>query len=645
MIVVNHERKCKNDSLTDCPWLSLEYYFFNIQKIYYGIPDPESKTTYLDALYLGKLIQIGVIFTLYPITVLFVYLQARLINQLKLRKKEAEASTNLSDYTIMVTRSSPKGLGMNRELLEQYLEVILRQEFPDARFQVSHYYCSTPRTSHQYLNLEIEKVNETIKYVKKRSDEDRDEFSTKEKRKLEKVVKKLEKNKKKLEAQANKQSSLFDLESLQADPPVDQREIFDQTMAFVTLPTIELRNQLIRIQRLKKMRSSVFCRCLNKEDPLFDKWMRLEPGPKFTQISWENASYTSGDRLCKRNTQNTISLVICMAIMDATSEIQAYVLTLFDLKTGTVNKDSFILYFTIIIGVELTYKAGNLALKKIGKMSIGRVKDQFSTINMAYIAVLKFYAFVFSTSLIFAKSGTFNSSFGITEKIFKTLMIDAFLQVILKLLGFTNIIKCLKIFYFSCLKKKRIMVLQKDLNEAFAKPESLIGYLSAFKLHILFLGSTLGFISWLYLLPLLVYLLVSLVGDRFILLKFYAEPNPRDVKVSKSFLYLMWIPIFVSFISIYIASKIYYQNLDPRFDALEKVVRILGIGNFVLAFLSVAILGFFMLFFEGRAGLKGSGDEDERYSSMEVTGQDFDVSLTEPKAVEFAAFYEDALKR
>ena len=429
-------------------------------------------------------------------------------------------------------------------------------------------------------------------------------------------------------------------------------------MAFVTLPSIELRNQCIRAHRIKKMRASICCRYFHKDNGSYDEWIRLEVGPKFKHISWENVSDPGLDRLKKKKLYYFFSYLICWVILYVVRALQAFVIGLFNPRTGAIGQNLYVLYLTIYIGIKVIYKVANLALSMIGKLSVGRVKDHFATVDLAYLAFIKLGAFMFSVTLLTTKSGDNPGNDEIMRKVFTTMMLDAVLQVLMKTvvsyLSYAN----LKIFYFYCLKKKRIMMLQKDLNKVFAKPECVIGSLTSVKLYLLYLTSFLGYFTWLFLVPPLVYLLISLFADRFLLLKFYAEPNPRDVKVSKSVFYLFWVPIAIIFFVIYFSWEIQYPDSDRRFVHLKTFYYFAHIFSFVVMLFSEPILGFFMLFFEGKAGVKASGktgeevsQDDGVYRSMEVSLQELDVSVAGSKdgsvmagVPRFDEFYEDALK-
>ena len=235
LIIVTRKQMCLQDKLTeDCPWLSLKYNFFIIRGVYERIDNPIASKEYLDNIFLGSLIQMGVVFTLYPLSIVFIYFQARLLNQLRSRKQPAGTKACISDYTIMVTKRAEKGAGSNRKELEEYLNLILKEEVGDIPLEIKHYYCTTERTSYDYLKLGIKKINETIDYVKQRASQTPSDFADNEKKKLEKIIKNLEKNRKKLEGEANNQWVSFNLKSVPVDPPVDQREIFDQSMAWLS---------------------------------------------------------------------------------------------------------------------------------------------------------------------------------------------------------------------------------------------------------------------------------------------------------------------------------------------------------------------------------------------------------------------------
>ena len=451
---------------------------------------------------------------------------------------------------------------------------------------------------------------------------------------------------------------------LPAEPPVNQRLIFEQTVAFVTFSSIELRNDIIRAHRFKRLRARLTCKNCSKKSRGDNFWISLEPGPKVSQISWENVSYALSERKFMRYALNSASYLVYTILSALVRLLQSVVLGFFDNESGSVDHNSYALYLTIIIGVQVIYKAGNFIFSYLGNFSIGRVKDQFSTINIGYIACMKFFAFLFSVTLIFEKNAKSDIPvYVLIKQIFKTMMIDAVLQAVFKMVGFSTTVKYLKIFYFSCVKKKRIMLLQSDLNEIFGKPGILIGSLTSIKLYIVVTASLFGFLSWLLLVPLLAYLIISWIVDRFILLKFYSEPNPRDFKVSKAFLYLTWFPITISLMSAWLFWGIQYGGLGAALNNLGNLYGYVTLGCFVALFFVDPVMSFFILFFEERMSVRGERSERKQGvimggesfdGSIDGSRQDLSVSLDGSKdgglglggerGVKFDQFYEDVLK-
>ena len=130
IILTNRKQKCQNDLIQDCPWLSFHYNFFQVKEIFKNIPgrNGPAGTKYLESIFLGLKIQLGVLLSLFPISIMFVYCQTRLMIKLKRKNLASNAKPCISDYTIMVTRKSDKEVGMSSKRLEEYFLTILNEQ-------------------------------------------------------------------------------------------------------------------------------------------------------------------------------------------------------------------------------------------------------------------------------------------------------------------------------------------------------------------------------------------------------------------------------------------------------------------------------------------------------------------------------------
>ena len=304
LTLVNHRELCSLDGQgDDCPWFSFTYAFFDVNKMIQRIPRESSRQKYKDSIYLGLQIKVAVLLCVYPMKILFAYLQVRQLHELRARKSKNQEKPEISDHTLMVTLNASKEVGITRKQLEDYFKTTLNQDGYESPLEILGYYCSTERTSYDYTLQEIDTVISAKNYIQERQKST--EFNEKEKKKLEKLLKRLEKLHKKLGKKASSFVKRNNFNSLPEDDlPMNQRIIFSDSVAFVTLSDIDLRNNLIRAHRSRKMKAWLTC---EKKSTGNHHWITMEPVPKLDQICWENVSYPQNERVCKRNSINVLS--------------------------------------------------------------------------------------------------------------------------------------------------------------------------------------------------------------------------------------------------------------------------------------------------------------------------------------------------
>ena len=536
-MLTNRKYYCKpRPNLVDCPWFDLNIYFLEPSFIkenleYY----PSEVYNYIQELNLGLKIRLCMMVSLYFLPIAFIYCNAKLSSKIRRERKIRQENHDISDYSLMVTSSEEeKQKKKNKENLKAYFQSLLSLEGYDDSVEFVNFFCTTERTPLEYLKVKIREINTEIDFISSRVKNG--DFDGMEKEKLKKKIKKLERSRIEIDGRKEKLSRKFDKKSVPQDLPINQRRVGNTSVAFVTLPNPILRRNILRADKAIKARARLSC----KKHPLKNQGVVfLKPAPKLDQIFWERATLPYNKQLYKIALIELLCVLIFAVLTYILIKIQDAVDSI-NSNQKTLAQQGFIKIYTIlVIGYELTAKIGSLIYKQIGKISTGIVKRQFNFISLIIISALKFFLFCFSVRNLNLNKDILNPEVG--TKVIFIVVTDSLIQGFVKLLGLTNIYKTSKmtlLCFRSKMQKRRLIMTQKELNEAFGKPECLIGYLCCFKLYMMFVAThyapnSISLIS----LPCLFYLLLSLPIDRLILQRFYAGPNPRDVKVFKEFMY------------------------------------------------------------------------------------------------------------
>ena len=435
---------------------------------------------------------------------------------------------------------------------------------------------------------------------------------------MKKKFKNLEKNKENIEAKRALLSDELHKDSVPKDPPVDQRVVEHPSIAFVTLEDPILRNKILQADRVIKAKKRLSC----GNHPLADQGiLTINPAPRRDQIFWAKSAVSFGSQLCKQFTVDGVCVLIFLALIYILSQIQD-ALAIVQSNKDELTKNSFLtIYTTLKIGYELTFKAGSYISNKLGKLSAGIVRNQFNSTSLLILSVLKFSLFMFSAAALNDDGKKTHTEVGI--KVFFILVTDSLIQGFMKLTGLAYTYS--KIAYFclrSKIQKRKLIMTQKELDENFAMPECVIGYLCCIKLSFMFIASAHAPTSFsLVALPCLFYLVLSLPVDRIILQRFYAEPNPRDIKVFQEF------PYYFSFvISVYFTAAIgewadEIGEMSQEIDSLWQWYTWISAASVFVIAISRWVYELFYSYIEGKVEISSSKIRPEK--------EDFSVDTSE----------------
>ena len=530
--------------------------------------------------------------------------------------------------------------GMKFVALKGHLKTLLRQEGFEENFKIVDYFCTTSLTRVRTVDKEykeqikrIEKVNEMINS----GDFDKEEIDQLEKllRKQDNLKNKL--NKKRLKLWPNlKQVPLPPVPSRIA---LRNRKIHQFSVGFVTFSDPLVAKRLVKLARIMKKKTYLKCQCRKPATSLY--WaVEITKAPKLDRVIWKNAIYSREARSGLRFTIHGVCLCVNWILHHLIIWMQGALFQFAVDKPPGLAK-SAIFYIVLTTGVELIFKIGSLVYKQLGKLSINIEKDGFDLVSMLMLSGVKTLAFYFSYNKLRVVDELIEET--LYQKIFGFMLIDIVLQGVVKVVGISNTIKYIK-FWFLLVKGKfsngKILMFQNDLNVAFEKPECAIGYLCCFKLHVVFIATYFTQKEGCFAVPFIGYLLVSIPVDRWILLRFYAEPNRKDVRIFENLIgVICGFSINLSFLFSLYSWDDEYSGLGKEFDQLQNRYIILFVVTFILVFLHRPLFSVIFLYLKARmdvvdhrssgekrvSSFASAGDDDEILSQNDLKGDEIGV--------------------
>ena len=474
-----------------------------------------------EALKLDMLIMIGQVVIVSSLPFIFVFFQFRLIKKLKKKQKKL----CVSDYTIMVTDFDKEEL--ERMDFEEYFTSLLQQAGFAQKVKVLKVETMTTHHSIKEMEQSLSEDRFQRKFIKKVLLEEK--FTKKEKLKLSKLKKKVQKSIVKLSSKIEKK----------------KKTEFKKNIGFLLLSSPLTRDKVLTADSEAFSRGFWIFRMCRTKRSKFRLWLAPEPN----QIVWKNIGYSMIKKCLVQVLLIGLTALVWESLLFITNTIlqSLFYSASFNILPKRPPKSVIFLSRAVVIFTNVFYELCSWITKKIDYKifcySLFNTKDISSGYRANLLALLKQLTFFPDVGVAYVQFNFNESNKEVKFAISSTLAYMTFIsnqiifQGVLRLLRLRHISKYIKMIWYGCFqRKKRIMMPQKQLNEIFERPKCEIEVMHSMNIYILLVMLKFSFYTPVMTVLCLIYFLTNMVVDRFLLYRFYAEPDEKKKNLAQRLL-------------------------------------------------------------------------------------------------------------